>query len=749
MTGRVVGPVFGSKNKKDANNRPLDSYIRKQLDMLTKRMKTTGQKFGKGVKRLSDGTVIEFIINLNGPSPVLLARVFSAAAGQASETITEYYMDSGVLCVQSVQDRLDNIFPTETPDLLFQTALTSEINLSFLPDTPALLPLPADEVNNGTPPSFDPPLSAAYKAWEWCITGQQIAARASGKLRLLNQALLGRKVSSPPSMSPVFISSGGSAGPAGAGLLTNADGEYWLAEITNNDVSLTKLQLPENLAALVKDTSGAARLKAEAYALAYAKRSTVTLSTSISGVTIDPDSQPIYWGWAFNWDGSEACLIAHKGTGERISGTPPNEYRLISVETSVYHASFSWDGDSWSVSAALVERVEWLWDSRSTLIWVPAPFLKTLCPWTPTSPVGIGDIKTEVRANDIPVYGFYTVVGALYENTELQYARITDEQSSIGFTNYFFGCGTISYQVQLTTSGWGTFHRERWGGTKRDSAASFGERSVSISQASSISIYLVSSFEATPLTFNSGWVRCNNCNISNTICDPTSTTYVAEVASLPPGGSDGYVFMTDHNYQVTYNRAQGAVTPPHRSNASIFFLFDNCEAIGIAAGRNYYSNDITKTTIALQGATMYKQYGDFKVYFPADGEERVVANYSQYGYTWTQPGIVSSKSSSAPFYFAEAEIKIFDRFKQEIHYSDSIKTESLATYNESDARFFRALSIKVTDPSEDPCLGFVPSLTQGVLPQYRFSFGSIFPKYLMYSGMDVIDNHTASCIGFC
>lgn len=103
MTGRVVGPIFGGKGHRNSVDKPLGAYIRKQLDMLLKRMKTTGQKFGKGIKRLPDGTVVEFIANLNGPQPILLASVISGSGEQ--EQILCYF-ESGWLVFE---DRIEEI----------------------------------------------------------------------------------------------------------------------------------------------------------------------------------------------------------------------------------------------------------------------------------------------------------------------------------------------------------------------------------------------------------------------------------------------------------------------------------------------------------------------------------------------------------------------------------------------------------------------------------------------------------------
>ena len=63
MTGRIVKPIFGNKNSRNSYNKQLKSYIQKQFKRYESLLKTTGQTHGVWHKKLSDGTVIEFIIN--------------------------------------------------------------------------------------------------------------------------------------------------------------------------------------------------------------------------------------------------------------------------------------------------------------------------------------------------------------------------------------------------------------------------------------------------------------------------------------------------------------------------------------------------------------------------------------------------------------------------------------------------------------------------------------------------------------
>lgn len=246
---------------------------------------------------------------------------------------------------------------------------------------------------------------------------------ATGKVQLLAQGALG----SDKANSLWSLGVDGKLSQTYA-LYTTADYRYYLltvnaSSITGQEVTLKKggdrlrewLRVPDNAATL--DPEDLKRL--EAYMLSSAQLDPATFPL-LDDFTVE--GTPFWYGWHFNWKGTEACLVTNEPI---LAGDPP----VIVYHTARrYRLSVSETGNPDQPLDATVTEAEtgdWTPRVNEDLIWYPDPHqtggMATFIPITgPSYPY------PAMIDGDVPVYGFYDAGDAL---KMVRYKRTTSSQA--------------------------------------------------------------------------------------------------------------------------------------------------------------------------------------------------------------------------------------------------------------------------------------------------------------------------------
>lgn len=383
MSGREVRPVFRQGQWKDASGWKLDHFIRKMIATLERRMRVTGQKFGRWTQSFSDGTRIIVSANFNGPAPVFHANVIP---GPSAVVLPQgpVYLETGIV---AFPDYLDCDSGGTAGSLYFndelQTWFTDRIGSDlfsyigeFTPDVS--LPLPA------YPPLPDQPLTTDQNAgtevsqsFGCARTGFKEAAQKlppsifSGKYtRLLVQSKYGRRdttISETASITAITIDgqllSSSAAASHGIYLYeTTTTIEYWLLQLSVGTLSVGKLVLPDwadELATYIvtEGITGTDRTRLEGWILAYS-RWPVEMVVVETGL---PTINPLSYGWRFKNDGTQAKAVTV--TGSFIAGY------TFSTETVDITLSYIGSVPSWTVVGDTVSHGTDLSFSNLIFMW--------------------------------------------------------------------------------------------------------------------------------------------------------------------------------------------------------------------------------------------------------------------------------------------------------------------------------------------------------------------------------------------
>ena len=445
---RDAGPIV--RKMTQTAKLKYERIARTVLGQLRKRIEKLGLTTGKVKRTLKDGTeIIAWVLPTSaGQQPLRIVRVrVTPTPGFGYET---YYMDTGFITYGAYGDG-PPVFANEAymeqnarTLVLYGTndAIFAQVALKRL----LLEPLLADAINADhplalghggiTPVTTDMIARLYQKTNQFFVDGTGPGVN-SGKLKLYSQAKLGRKLT-------LYGSEDGGTSNTWAprkdctGLVTDSNGDYWLAQVswTNAEVTFKKLLISSTLTN-TRDTytpGSYEYLWVEAYCLCHSRVSTEDVYTAPISVTGGfTTGDPIAYSWNFNWDGSEAVMVTHFCFGQDQTTNPP----IKAIRTQIWKLNITVNPDvtppSFNVAASYTDEGEWtyslgngydIWWKPSLIVGAPG-----LCPVSFGSQAPYPAPYYD-SASDVAVYAYYQASSG-YRNNTLGVVRYTRESGVI------------------------------------------------------------------------------------------------------------------------------------------------------------------------------------------------------------------------------------------------------------------------------------------------------------------------------
>lgn len=258
--------------------------------------------------------------------------------------------------------------------------------------------------------------------WEQQLMQGRGSGTSTGKMVLYQRAKLGRKVGDwigSEGIEDDYVINDWAASHTCTGLLTDARGDYWKVAISDSTTAtFTKLYVePELKQACDRAKTAQARLFIEGFVLGYSRLTDEIHTISLSGVPTLHEAgyskwNPVAYSWHFNWDGSEATMVVHRG----VASTTVNEGRLDYMQTEIWKLSLSvgLTGTTYAPSISCESGARSYWQRitalQSDIIYVPTLTQdgKEMQVWS--SP-GTGSVPNYSQAVDIPIYAWYGTDG--------------------------------------------------------------------------------------------------------------------------------------------------------------------------------------------------------------------------------------------------------------------------------------------------------------------------------------------------
>lgn len=401
------------------------------------------QTYGIGKWNLADGSEIQVQVMRTPVGERVFARVW--APDEKTPLLFDYYLESAFVVPSqetgTTFTTTDSRTMRDINDARFIHNARVRDWSSFDPKIIGFIPKPnGDDLVKRTLPlalGFDQPketlpYSLAYRRWvktwrhfgDFDVRPQNLmlgrgSGTSTGKMVLYQRAKLGRKVENWIDENDVqddYVLNDWLASNTCRGLHTDQFGDYWKVLINNSvSVTFTKLEiLPEFRNARDSAPNATARLFVEAFALAY---STVTEETYTVNITNAPTIneppygqwKPVAYSWHFNWSGSRAVMVAHRGT----ASYEVNSGRIDEMQSEIWTLDLAIgraeNGDRTpEATLSRGERYTWarITDVQSDLVFVPGLSMgsKVQAPWS--SP-GDGVVQSYPQPAGVPLYAWF------------------------------------------------------------------------------------------------------------------------------------------------------------------------------------------------------------------------------------------------------------------------------------------------------------------------------------------------------
>lgn len=644
----------------------------------------------------------------------------------------ERYMDSGYL---NIGDYNETESSSIQPSTLHQTPRLLDLYDEWVRRQPLYQPQPVDVVDGDHPPSFDypsdPPAPQEQTAL-WNKTRLRMAPGSkpgnnSGKLKLLAQAQLGLKLAIPPKLPPINQHA---PSLSSTGLFTEAQGIYWMVEITNaTQARFTLYEIPADLLdKILVANPGKETLIAEAYALAFATESETveTVSITSSSTEIADGAVPWHSGWHLDWSGAHATTTVHRVTGH--SCPPLSEWHTwqMSLKSTVLVMSINRSGGAFSVSIAEDSHTEWMFHNGKELIWQPQEIngVHKYCPVmvSCTGPA----LQTSALANRAPIYSYYgnedeSFETGGYENTDLAvvlYTRDYDADAPRSITSTCTGvkasiwCGRWYLLDQIDQQGalnsWAVHINNQLVGSTSSREGNYYRKRVIDHNAAEVAIVDQEHGPQSSAVFTEHACVDGSCQVID-----------QEEVSVP---CDGSMWGTNHLHEIrqTY-RVIGGYWSQSANGAAIVFPWDCAEGVVVAVGGDMTGEDIINRTWETDdsGLAAYVEYGAW-AYNCGGGPISIATDWT--GRTAPVSGQAVNKTSdyTGTAWTADAEIHFVGR-----DYADK-KSEAFDFFSSdhgptaSEIPVIGFLSIN----GDEPCVTGFAEITQGIGDEMLLRGGS-------------------------
>jgi hypothetical protein len=430
------------------------------VDLLTKQM-PAGRNYKTNTWTFADGSWIQVHV-FGGPNDGrALVRMYYPPVAR-SETYTSYYLESGFIIpsqeLVTTFETVDGFFVRDIRDAVFihnervpQWQTKDPRNIKFNPE-----PTGSDLAVRTLPLSlgFDEPdveltkvqadirrLKTLQHFGAFDVSAPQLmygrgSGTSTGRMVLYQRAKLGRKVSEW--VSAEYVLNDWDASHNCTGLVRDVYGEYWIAEIEESvTVTFTKLYIwpvfRKSLDAQTQGTSG--YLFSEGFALGYSQRTSEVLEVAITNAPNVNETpgypwKPLAYSWKFNWDGTQAKMVVHRGAGriETVGSV------IVDVDTQVWTLDFIIERDVLGDYVGIVtfeagETHQWNMspDVSSDNFWRPSLFIgsKVQTNVIFSAPSGLQGYSQPVN---VPLYGWYVANAGDYRNNTWQLVEYTRER---------------------------------------------------------------------------------------------------------------------------------------------------------------------------------------------------------------------------------------------------------------------------------------------------------------------------------
>jgi hypothetical protein len=447
------------------------------------------------------------------------------------------------------------------------------------------------------------------------------AGASTGKMVLYQRAKMGRKVMDWDVTERELNTNVSSH--SCVGLITDLYGNYWLCEIDDSaTVKLTLLFVFYDFLPGLHNTALGTpeRLFIEGFALGYAQKTSTVLEFGITDAPVlveDPyyTWKPMAYSWKFRWDGRQAKMIVHRGTGS----VPTFTSVLTDIQTEEWTLDFTITktDDGWDAAAAFSRSDQWTWmmtpDVASDVFYIPGNIFKSIIQNRYVQTAPSGRVHFYDWPVEIPLYGYYVVPGESgYVNDTWQSVKYSRSRETVEaiyspsesvFARDFVACG------KSAMAGGGT----QQAGTRQTITFQFGETVLqSINDLNTVEKIVSFSHSETGTHHRS--ISGSSLSLTNSSGSPGSCSPVS--FSLSPSQPGDYLVLADETRVDWYWSVDKTTTTYHPGQSRGTLVIPNYSAEGMLfTKRTNSSGSVNRVMYHDNAATyapFYKEYTNFR-----------------------------------------------------------------------------------------------------------------------------------------